>query len=54
MLFKTQRIKNLLMSFLIKLMIRHRMKRIQSKLHRTGTYVFVKFICLVLMMKDEF
>ena len=34
-----------------KKVIRHKMKRIQSKLHRTGT-LFVRFHYLVLMIKD--
>ena len=34
-----------------KKMIRHNMKRIQSKLHKIGTYNFVRFHCLVLMIK---
>ena len=33
-----------------KKMIRHNMKRIQSKLHRIGTYDFARFHCLVLMI----
>ena len=31
--------------------VRHVTERIQSKLDRIGTYVFVKFLCLVLMIK---
>ena len=41
MLFKTQDIKNMLMFCLIKKK-RHKMKRIQSKLHRIGNYGFCK------------
>ena len=37
-----------------KKMMRHRMKRIQSKLHRIGTYDVVKFLCLVLTIKDTY
>ena len=37
-----------------KKMMRHKMKRIQSKLHRTGTYDSVKFLCFVLMIKDTY
>ena len=36
----------------IKKLIRHRMKRIQSKLHRIGLVMFAKFVCLLLMIKD--
>ena len=35
-----------------KKVIRHNMKRIQSKLHKLGTYDFFKSHCLVLMIKD--
>ena len=35
-------------------LMRHKMKRIQSKLHRTGTYVVVRFPYLVLMIKDTY
>ena len=35
-------------------LMRHRMKRIQSKLHRTGTDVVVRFPYLVLMIKDTY
>ena len=34
-------------------MVRHKMKRNQSKLHRTGTYV-CEFLCLVLMIKNMY
>ena len=37
-LLKTQNMKNILMFSLIKKVVRHNMERIQSKLHRTGTY----------------
>ena len=37
-----------------KKMMRHKMKRIQSKLHRIGTYDSVKFLCFVLMIKDTY
>ena len=37
-----------------KKLIRHRMKRIQSKLHRIGTYDVCKFLCLLLMIKDTY
>ena len=42
MLLKKKEIKNLLMSCLIKKFIRHKMKRIQSRLHRIGTYDICK------------
>ena len=35
-------------------LIRHNMKRIQNKLHRTGTSVFVKFLCHVFMINAIF
>ena len=35
---KKNKTKNLLMLYLIKKVIRHNMKRIQSKLHKIGTY----------------
>ena len=34
-----------------KKIIRHNMKRIQSKKHKLGTYDFVKYLCHVLMRK---
>ena len=34
-----------------KKVIRHSMKRIQSKLHKTGTYDVCKIHCLILMIK---
>ena len=34
-------------------MIRHKLKRNQSKLHRIGTYV-CEFLCLVLMIKNMY
>ena len=34
--------------------IRHKMKRIQNKFHRIVTYMFVRFHCLVLMIKDTY
>ena len=37
-----------------KKVIRHNMKEIQSKLHKIGTYVVVRFHCLVLMIKDTY
>ena len=37
-----------------KKVIMHNMKRIQSKLHRIGTTMFVGFHCLVLMIKDMY
>ena len=36
-----------------KKLIRHRMKRIPSKLHRIGTYDVCKFLCLLLMIKNH-
>ena len=40
--------------FFNKKMTTHKMKRIQSKLHRIGTYDSVKFICFVLMINDTY
>ena len=39
-----------------KKLIRHNMKRIQSKLQKIGTWklMFVRFHCLVLMIKDMY
>ena len=37
-----------------KKVIRHNMQRIQSKLHRIGTYDVCKFHCLVLVIKDMY
>ena len=37
-----------------KKMIRLKMKRIQSKLHKIGTYDVVKSLCLALMIKDMY
>ena len=42
------------MFFFNKKMTTHKMKRIQSKLHRIGTYDSVKFICFVLMINDTY
>ena len=44
--------KNLSMFCLIKKMMSHKTKRIQSKIHRIGTYDVFKNFCLVLMIKD--
>ena len=35
-----------------KKMIRHKMKRIQSNLHKISFTMFAKYLCLVLMVKD--
>ena len=35
-------------------MMRHDMKRIQSKLHKIWNYDVYKFLCLVLMKKDTY
>ena len=45
--------ENILMSCLMKKMVRQKMKRIQNKLHKIGTYV-CKFLCLVLMIKNMY
>ena len=37
-----------------KKVIRHNMKRIQSKLHRIELMMFVRFDCLVLIIKDMY
>ena len=37
-----------------KKMIRLKMKRIQSKLHKIGAYDVVKSLCLALMIKDMY
>ena len=37
-----------------KKLIRHSMKRFQSKLHKTGTYNVCKILCLVLMIKNTY
>ena len=38
--------------FINRKVIRHDVKRIESKLHRVGTYHVTRFHCLVLMIKD--
>ena len=37
-----------------KILVRHKMKRIQSKLHKLEPIMFPKLFCLVLMMKGIF
>ena len=40
------------MFYLIKKIIRHKMKRIQSKKHKLGTYATDKYLCHALTIKD--
>ena len=49
-LLKAKNIKNILTFCLIKIS----MKRIQSYLHKIGTYDILRFLCLVLMIKGTF
>ena len=44
----------MLVFWLTKKIMRHRMKRIQSKLHKIGAIMIAKFLCFALMIKGSY